>query len=149
VATYARGGGSGGAIVNGLEAVTLGYLRKWCHGVGGARPQATIAQHLRSLGLAQTTPRDVREAVAALSLQGWPVGTSPAGCFLCIEGRDFRVAYRNLYGRLREQAKRCRAFKATARAALSGQRRFDFTDAEARLEAYSDRPLLAAQEVSR
>lgn len=134
--------------MNGLEAVTLGYLRKWCRGVGGARPQATIAQHLRSLGLAQTTPRDVREAVAALSLAGWPVGTSPAGCFLCIEGRDFRAGYRNLYGRLREQAKRCRVFKSTARRVLSGQQHFDYAEASACLEAAQDRPLLAALEVS-
>jgi len=130
------------------ETLLLGYLDKWCRGVRAARPQAMIAQHLQALGLAQTNARDVRDAVSALSLAGWPVGTSPAGCFLCLEARDFRVAYRNLYGRLREQAKRCRAFKATARRVLSGQQHFDYAAASARLEAYTDRPLLAAQEAT-
>jgi hypothetical protein len=74
--------------------------------------------------------------------------TSPAGCFVCYTGRDFRIAYRNLYGRLREQAKGCRVFKETAREFLSGQRHFDFADAEARLEAYSERSLFAALETS-
>jgi hypothetical protein len=53
-----------------------------------------------------------------------------------------------LYGRLREQAKGCRVFKETAREFLSGQRHFDFADAEARLEAYSERSLFAALETS-
>lgn len=129
--------------MTGREAAVLGYLHKWCRGVLAARPQAMIARHLQTLGLVQMQARDVREAVAALSLEGWPVGTSPAGCFLCIEGRDFRAAYRNLYGRLREQAKRCRVFKATAREYLAGQRRFDFSPALTRLEDLGERPLLA------
>lgn len=118
--------------MNGLEAVILGYLHKWCRGVDGARPQATIAQHLQMLGLAQTSARDVRDAIAALRLEGWPVGTSPAGCFLCIEARDFRVAYRNLYGRLGPK--------------LTNSRILEFYEAEARLEAYQERPLFAALE---
>jgi hypothetical protein len=130
--------------MTGFEAAVLGYLHKWCRGVLGARPQATIAQHLQMLGLAQTSARDVREAVAALSMEGWPVGTSPTGCFICLEGRDFRAAYRNLYGRLREQAKRCRTFKTTAREYLAGQRRFDFAPAAARFADLGERPLFAS-----
>ena len=129
--------------MTGLQAAVLGYLNKWCRGVLGARPQATIAQHLQMLGLAQTQARNVREAVAALSLEGWNVGTNAAGCFLCLEARDFRAAYRNLYGRLREQAKRCRTFKATAREYLSGQRHYDFAPVAARLADLGERPLLA------
>ena len=129
--------------MNLTEACVLGYLHKWCCGAAAARSQETIARHLREAGLAGTTARDVRDAAAALALGRWPVGTSSAGCFLCVTARDFRVAYRNLYGRLIAQAKRCRVFKETARAALSGQRALDFAEGQCAFEKLLRAPLLA------
>ena len=57
---------------------------------------------------------------------------------------DFLVGHRNLVARVRVQAKRCQTFKATARAALGGQLRFDFADADSRYADLEDAPLLAS-----
>jgi hypothetical protein len=127
-----------------IEALVLGFLAK--HARGRERPvtQGRIAAHLRSLGVNVDT-RAVRDAMAAVSLRGEPVGTSSGGgCFLCMDRPDFLLAYRNLYGRLRTQAKRCDRFKETARAALSGQRTFDFAEAESALAQLEGAPLLPA-----
>jgi len=127
-----------------LAALVVGYLRKHCPGRQRARTQTEIASDLRGLGL-DVSVRAVRDAIADLRLAGCPVGTSSGGgCFLCLSARDFRVAYRNLYGRLRTQAKGCRALKATARRALSGQAVFDFAEAENVLAELEAAPLLAA-----
>jgi len=127
-----------------LEIVILGYLRKNCGGHAAARTEARIARDLQDLGLA-AEPRDVREAVASLSLAGWPVATDGHGCFICVEPRDWRRGYRNLYTRLRTQAKRCRKFKANYREAVNGQRRFDFAEAAQRYADLEQAPLLAAE----
>jgi len=126
-----------------LGALVGGYLARYCRGFDQARPQARIAVDLRDLGLTAST-RDVRDAIAALRLEGAPIGTSSGGgCFLCLTGPDFRVAYANLYRRLRTQAKGCRAFKRTARRALSGQRVFDFAEGQNLLAELEAAPLLA------
>lgn len=91
----------------------------------------------------------MRDGVSALSLGGWPVGTSAEGCFICATGRDFRAAYKNLAGRMREQGRRCRAFKTTAREFLSGQRHLDCAEAARRFEDLERQPLLAAVEDDR
>ncbi len=96
-----------------LAVVLLGYLRKRARGRAAARTQGRIGWDLRRLGLAVTT-RDVRDALAALVLAGWPIGTGARGTWLCVTPGDWRAGYRNLYVRLREQAKRCRKFKETA-----------------------------------
>lgn len=67
-----------------LQLVLLGYLLKYYHGEAAARTQDRIAHDLQALGVV-AAPRDVREAVAALSLQGRPVGTSGRGAFLCLD----------------------------------------------------------------
>ena len=127
-----------------LAALVAGYLAKHCRGLERARPQARIAGDLRALGLDLST-RDVRDAIAELRLAGAPVGTSSGGgCFLCLCGRDFRVAYSNLYRRLRTQAKGCRAFKKTARRSLSGQVMFDFAEGQNLICELEAAPLLAA-----
>jgi hypothetical protein len=131
------------------ETLILGYVNKWCRGVRAARSMETVARHLRGMGLAQVTSREVRDAVQSLSLHGWPIGTGSGGVFLCLVGPDFRAGYRNLYCRLREQAKRCEAFKAMARAAMSGQRVFDFAEAERKFQELEQAPLLAALEAQR
>jgi len=129
-----------------LAIVILGYLRRYCWGRAAARTQGRIGLDLRHLGLAVTT-RDVRDALAALVLAGWPVGTTaakPAGAFVCETRADFLSAYRNLYVRVRGQARRCRRFKETARAALSGQEAFDFYEADAKFADLEGAPLLAS-----
>jgi len=131
-----------------ISPVVLGYLAKYCQGAEHARPIARIAADLAVLGIA-CDARAVRDAAADLSATGFPVGTTcgpQPGVFLCVTGRDFGRAYRNLCSRLRVQARRARAFKAAAREVLSGQRRFDFSEAAARLEAIEAAPLLAALE---
>jgi len=130
----------------GYHALLLGYLARHCRGRARARTQGRIAADLRALGVEVTT-RDVRDLLADLVLAGAPVGTtagSPAGAFLCLDREDFLTAYRNLYTRVRRQARRCDRFKRTARAALSGQLTFDFAEAERRYAALAEAPLLAA-----
>ena len=129
-----------------LAILVLGYLRKNCQGRAAARTQGQIAGDLRDLGLAVST-RDVRDAAGALVLAGWPVGTAagkPAGCFICTERADFVVGYHNLVRRIRAQAGRARRFKATAEAALGGQRRFDFGEADNAFHELAAAPLLPA-----
>jgi len=131
-----------------LAILVLGYLRKNCQGRAAARTQPRIAGDLRDLGLTVGT-RDVRDALADLVLGGWPVGTAtgrPSGAFLCADREDFRAGYRNLTRRIRAQAGRARRFKATAEAALSGQRVFDFLEAEAQFAELERAPLLAVGE---
>jgi len=125
-----------------LEIVLLGYLRKHCQGEAAARTQGKIARDLQALGLA-VEPRDVRDAAAVLVDAGFPIGTSEKGCFICISGRDFRHAYKNLATRMRAQGRRCRRFKAIAREALTGQRTFDFAAAEQKYADLEAAPLLA------
>ena len=129
-----------------LAILVLGYLRKNCQGRAAARTQSRIASDLRGLGLAVLT-RDIRDACAALVEQGWPCGTAtgkPAGVFVCTARADFVVGYRNLTRRLRAQAGRARRFKATAEAALGGQRRFDFGEADNAFHELAAAPLLPA-----
>ena len=105
-----------------LAVVVLGYLRRYCWGREAARTQGRIGLDLRDIFL-QLTTRDVRDALSDLVLAGWPVGTTaanPAGAFICETRDDYLAAYRNLYVRVRGQARRCRRFRETARAALSG-----------------------------
>ena len=130
---------------NMLAVLVLGYLRKYARGRAATRTQGRIARDLRDLGLNATT-RGVRDAASALVLGGWPIGTSsakPGGVFLCGTREDYLMAYRNLYKRLVAQAKRARRFKATARAALSGQRTFDFLEADSQFAELERAPLLA------
>lgn len=116
------------------EERVLEYLHKWCLGAAAARTQEMIARHLREAGLAGTTPRDIRDAVAALSLQGKRVGTSSAGCFVCMTVQDFRVGHRTLYGRELTQRRRRRRFHQTFREFIGGQGLLPFAEVEAGLE---------------
>ena len=130
-----------------LAMIVLGYLRKHAGGRAAARTQGRIGWDLRRLGLVVTT-RDVRDALATLVLAGWPVATTtakPAGAYLCVTRDDFLTGYANLYKRVRIQAKRCRRFKATARAALSGQTTFDWYEADARYADLANAPLLVGE----
>jgi hypothetical protein len=67
-----------------LNLLVLGYLCKHCAGAAAARSEARIARDLQALGVA-AAPGDVREAVAALSLQGRPARTSDRGAFLRLD----------------------------------------------------------------
>ncbi|HUX03056.1 MAG TPA: hypothetical protein VMY35_19015 [Phycisphaerae bacterium] len=129
-----------------VQTILLGYLKRYAWGRAAARTQGRIGLDLRHLGLDVTT-RDVRDALAALALAGAPVGTTaanPAGAFVCESREDYLLAYRNLYVRVRRQARRCRRFKETARAALSGQTVFDFGEADEQYHDLANAPLLAA-----
>jgi len=126
-----------------VQRLVLGFLAKYARGRDRAASHARIAAHLRGLSL-DVDVRAVQDATTALRLEGLPVGTSSgSGCFLCVAAVDFRTGYRNLYGRLRTQAKGCRRFKETARAFLSGQRVFDFAEAAGFLGEIEDAPLTA------
>jgi hypothetical protein len=116
------------------EEKVLAYLEEWCRGAAAARPQQTIARHLREAGLAGTTDRDVREAVAGLVLAGKRVGSGPRGCFICESVRDFRVAHRTLYSRELTQRRRRRRFHQSFRDFTAGQGLLPFAAAEAGLE---------------
>jgi hypothetical protein len=129
---------------NPLPLILLGYLKKFCQGEGAARTQRRITIDLNSLGLNITT-RDVRDGAAALVDLGFPVGTTIRGCFICMDGRDFQHAYRNLAQRMRAQGHRARRFKVLAREALNGQKKFDFAEAERRYADLEAAPLLAAE----
>ncbi|MCX5671209.1 MAG: hypothetical protein NTU94_07830 [Planctomycetota bacterium] len=117
------------------EQRVLEYLDKWCRGAAAARTQETIARHLREAGLDACTARDVRDAVAALTLAHKRVGTCSTGCFLCVSVADFRVAHRMLFGRELTQRKRRRALHETFRRFIGGQQLLPFAAAEAGLEA--------------
>jgi len=131
-----------------LPVLLLGFLAKHCQGEGRAKTQRQIAIALNALGLNIST-RDIRDAAAFLVDQGFPVGTSGRGCFLCETGRDFRHAYKNLATRMRAQGRRARRFKQTYRETLSGQRRFDFAEATRRYTDLESAPLLAAETFNR
>jgi len=125
-----------------LGFLLAGYLQKYCRGADRARAQGRIARDLRALGIA-CDARAVRDACAALRLAGCPVGTGTRGVFVCESRRDFRVGYRNLYARLRSQAKGCRAFRETYRRAVSGQAGFDFAPSLDAFWQVESVPLLA------
>jgi len=116
------------------EDKVLAYLEEWCRGAAAARTQEMIARHLREAGLAACTARDVRDAVATLTLAHKPVGTCSTGCFLCLTVADFRVAHRMLFGRELTQRKRRRALHETFRRFIGGQQLLPFAAAEAGLE---------------
>lgn len=127
-----------------LGVLILGYLRKHARGRAAARTQARIAADLRGLGL-EVTARAVRDALADLVSQGWPIGTTPArpaGAFVCETRADFLTAYRNLAIRFRAQAARARHFRETARRALSGQAILDFDEADSVFHELAAAPLL-------
>jgi hypothetical protein len=126
--------------------VLLGYLNRHCRGAARARKCWKIAEDLTALGVKGATERSVRDALASLRMQCLPIGTTcgePAGAFLCETRRDWRRAYRNLYGRMRSQARGCRRFKRSFREAMNGQARFPFVEAEAAYNALAEAPLLA------
>jgi hypothetical protein len=133
-----------------LEELLLGHLLRHCRGAARARKIWRIAEDLAALGIAEATPRAVQEAIASLRLQCLPVGTTcgePGGAFLCETPTDYRRAYRNLYGRMRAQARGCRQFHRAFREATSGQARFPFSEAQAAYETLVAAPLLAGLEV--
>ena len=116
----------------------LGYLYRRCRGRAWARTYARIRQDLAAIGI-EVTEREMYALVEALALAGRPVGTTGKGCFVCIEPKDFRAAYRNLYGRLRTQARRCRRFKAMARERTTEQRYLGLRLAAETYEAARDK----------
>ena len=133
-----------------FEEILLGYLNRHCRGAARARKIWKIAEDLVALGVKGATERSVRDALASLRMQCLPIGTTcgePAGAFLCETRRDWRRAYRNLYGRMRSQARGCRRFKRTFREAMNGQSRFPFAEAQAAYDALRETPLLAGLEV--
>lgn len=133
-----------------FEQILLGYLNRHCRGAARARKCWKIAEDLAALGLQEATPRGVRDALASLRMQCLPVGTTcgdPAGAFLCETRRDWRRAYRNLYGRMRSQARGCRRFRRCFTEAMNGQARFPFVEAQAVYDSVRDAPLLAGLEV--
>ncbi len=114
------------------ERILLGYLHRHCRGVAGARTYARLRQDLeRETGLV-VGDREMYELVQSLVLAGRPVGTissNGGGAFVIETARDARLAYRNLYGRVCRQLRRCRALKRTIRETISGQRYLDLADA--------------------
>ena len=129
---------------NMLGVLVLGYLREHARGRAAARTQGRIAVDLRGLGLTVSS-RSVRDALADLVRLGAPVGTTPAkpaGAFVCETRADFLAAYRNLAIRFHAQAARARRFRETARAALDGQRTFDFWEADGAFAELERAPLL-------
>jgi hypothetical protein len=133
-----------------LETMLLGYLSRHCCGAARARKIWKISKDLTALGLKDATPRGIQDALASLRMQYRPVGTtsgSPPGAFLCEDTRDFRRAYRNLYGRLRSQARGCRRFHQCFTETMNGQRRLEFPEAVSAYDALREAPLLAGLEV--
>jgi hypothetical protein len=134
-----------------LPSIVLGFLCRHCRGAASARKVWKIAEDLTALGLPGVSERSVREALAELRLRGLPVGTTcgePPGAFLCETTVDYRVAYKNLYGRLRHQARGCRRFRRTFREAIARQFKFQFTEAEEAYRLLEEAPLLSSLEVS-
>ena len=134
-----------------FEQIVLGYLNRHCRGAARARKCWKVAEDLTVLGVKGATERSVRDALTTLRLACLPVGTtsgSPPGCFLCEDRRDFRRAYRHLYGLLKTQARGCRRFRRCFTERMNGQLRLDFPEAEAAYLALHEAPLLAGlQEV--
>jgi hypothetical protein len=133
-----------------VETVLLGYLNRHCRGAARARKCWKIAEDLTALGVKNATERGVRDALASLRMACIPVGTTsgdPPGAFLCEDRRDFRRAYRHLYGRLKTQARGCRRFRRCFTERMNGQLRLDFPEAQAAYDALHDAPLLAGLEV--
>jgi len=129
-----------------FEEILLGYLNRHCRGAARARKCWKIAEDLAGLGIEGATERTVRDALTALRLACLPVGTScgdPPGAFLCEDRRDFRRAYRQLYGRLKTQARGCRRFRRCFTERMNGQRQLDFPEAQAAYDALRETPLLA------
>ena len=129
-----------------LEALVLGYLAKHCRGAAAARKIWKLAEDLTVLGAPNANERAVREALAELRLRGLPVGTTsgdPPGAFICEKPADYRLAYRNLYSRLRVQARGCRRFRRTFYDATARQFKFTFVGAEEAYRLLAEAPLLS------
>ena len=133
----------------------LGYLHRHAVGRASARSYPEILRALTPIAermrLPHVTPRGIYRLVADLQAAGAPVGSTtgdPPGAFVCADRFDWRLGYRNLYTRLRTQARRCRRFRRTFTEVARGQRTFDWTDADRflasavldRLTAASPRP---------
>ena len=133
-----------------FQDAVLGYLMAHCRGAVAARKIWKIAEDLSALGLPGTTERGVRDALSSLRLEGLPIGTTcgdPPGAFLCETPADFRLVYRNLYKRVRVQARGCRRFRRTFTEAVNRQFRFEFAEAEEAYRRLAEAPLLASLEV--
>jgi hypothetical protein len=133
-----------------FQDAVLGYLMAHCRGAVSARKIWKIAEDLTALGLPGTTERGIRDGLSTLRLEGLPIGTTcgdPPGAFLCETPADFRLAYRNLYRRVRVQARGCRRFRRTFTEAVSRQFRFEFAEAEEAYRRLAEAPLLASLEV--
>jgi len=113
------------------ERLLLGYLHRHCRGADHARTYARLREDLeREKGIV-IGEREMYQLVQGLVLAGRPVGTISAGgggAFIVCDARDARLAYRNLYGRVCCQLRRCRVFKRTCREGLSGQRFLDLQE---------------------
>jgi hypothetical protein len=113
------------------ERLLLAHLHRHCRGIGHARTYARLREDLeREQGIV-ITEREMYRLIQGLVLAGRPVGTISAGgggAFIVETARDARLAYRNLYGRICRQLRRCRAFKRTCREGLSGQRFLDLRE---------------------
>jgi hypothetical protein len=125
-------------VLTDAQRILVGHLHRHCGGRARARTYARLRDDLvREAGLV-IGEREMYELVQGLVLAGRPVGTVSAGgggAFIVETARDARLAYRNLYGRVCRQLRRCRAFKRTIRETLSGQRYLDLVAAE---NAYDD-----------
>jgi hypothetical protein len=109
--------------LSGAERTLVAFLHRHCRGVGRARTYGRLREDLAAEGL-DIGEREMYELVSSLAMKGRPVGTISAaggGAFIVCDARDARLAYRNLYGRVVRQLRRCRRFKQTCREGLLGQ----------------------------
>jgi hypothetical protein len=119
------------------ERILLAYLHKHCRGAAYARTYGRLRQDLEAAGV-KIAEREMYELVSSLALKGRPVGTVSAGsggAFIVCDARDARLAYRNLYGRVCRQFRRCKAFKRTCREVLGHQQFLDVAEKVAEAKA--------------
>jgi len=106
------------------ERAFVAHLHRHCRGASGAKTYRRLRTDLAAEGVEIGT-REIYRIVQGLVLKGRPVGTistGGGGAFIVCDARDARLAYRNLYGRVCRQLRRCRIFKRTCRELLHAQR---------------------------
>jgi hypothetical protein len=112
------------------ERALLCHLHRYCRGARNARTYEQLQEVLALKGV-HVASRGMYDLIAGLVLKSRPVGTTSGlypGAFIVCDGRDARIAYRNLYGRVFKMLKRCRAFKRTIREGLNRQEFLDLDD---------------------
>jgi len=99
-------------------AILAEYLHRYCRGRDAARSEAVVRGHLKAAGC-RLSEREMRKLAGdAARLRTFPIGTTDAGFFWCVEVEDFAAARAYLVARFEPMRDRVEGIEAMCQKAF-------------------------------